>query len=180
MAGVTQDLSEKILAITYEALPGPGLGAARQLFLDGLAVAVAGSEEDAIRILAAHYRDYGARPEATALGLAFRTAAPCAAALNGAAMHVLDFEPMWSPATHALSTTLPAVLALAEIRASSGQDILTALVKGIEVQGWMREAGHAPTLTGESFPPPGVVGPIGAAVAAGHVLGLNAGTLAYA
>jgi aconitate decarboxylase len=180
MTGVTQDFSEKILGITYDALPGPVLEAARQLFLDGLAVAVAGAEEEAIQLLAAHYREYGARPEATALGLGFRTAAPCAAALNGAAMHVLDFEPMWSPATHALSTTLPAVLALAEIHGSNGQDVLTALVKGIEVQGWMREAGHAPALTGESFHPPGVVGPIGAAVAAGHILGLNSVTLPYA
>ena len=175
--GVTQDLCKKILDISFDALPASVLGAARQLFLDGLAVAVAGSEEDAIRILAAHYREYDARPEATALGLAFRTAAPCAAALNGAAMHVLDFEPMWSPATHALSTTLPAVLALGEIRSSSGQDILTALIKGIEVQGWLREAGHAPALTGESFHPPGVVGPIGSAVAAGHLLGLDSETL---
>jgi len=180
MTGVTRDLCEKIQAIDYDTLPDPVIAAARQLFLDGLAVAVAGAEEDAIQILADHYRAYEARPEATALGLGFRTAAPCAAALNGAAMHVLDFEPMWSPATHALSTTLPAVLALAECRQSSGQEILTALVKGIEVQGWMREAGHAPALTGESFHPPGVVGPIGSAVAGGHMLGLSSGALAYA
>ena len=68
-------------------------------------------------------------------------------------MHVLDFEPMWSPATHALSTTLPTVLALAECRQSSGQEILTALVKGIEVQGWMREAGHAPASDLGRLPP---------------------------
>jgi 2-methylcitrate dehydratase PrpD len=178
--GVTRDLCNKILDVTYAGLPSPVVAAARQLFLDGLAVAVAGAGEEAIRLLAEHYRAYGARPEATALGLGFRTAAPCAAALNGAAMHVLDFEPMWSPATHALSTTLPAVLALAEGRGSSGRDILTALVKGIEVQGWMREAGHAPTLTAESFHPPGVVGPIGAAVAAGHILGLDCERLSFA
>jgi hypothetical protein len=57
--------------------------------------------------LAEQHRGYGARPEATALGSGFRTAAPCAAALNGVAMHVLDFEPMWSPANHGVSTTLP-------------------------------------------------------------------------
>jgi 2-methylcitrate dehydratase PrpD len=31
-------------------------------------------------------------------------------------MHVLDFEPMWSPANHAVLTTVPAVLAVAESR----------------------------------------------------------------
>jgi 2-methylcitrate dehydratase PrpD len=175
-----QELYHKIASMTYSELPAPVIAGARQLFLDGLAVAVAGAEEKAIRLLAEHYRGYGARPEATALGLGFRTAAPCAAALNGAAMHVLDFEPMWSPANHALSTTLPAVLALAESRQTGGQEILTALVKGVEIQSWLREAGHAAALTGETFHPPGVVGPIGAAVAAGHILRLNSVALAHA
>jgi aconitate decarboxylase len=178
--GIIGELCAKVVSLTYCDLPVPVIERARQLFLDGLAVAVAGTEEQAIRVLAEHYRGYEARPEATALGLGFRTAAPCAAALNGAAMHVLDFEPMWSPANHALSTTLPGVLALAEIRRSSGQEILTALVKGIEFQSWLREAGHAAALTGEIFHPPGAVGPIGSAVAGGHMLRLGAADLAHA
>lgn len=75
----------------------------------------------------------GARGDATALGLGFRTAPTLAAALNGASMHVLDFEPMWTPSNHALSTTLPAILALAETRPVTGRDLITALVKGIEI-----------------------------------------------
>ena len=47
---------------------------------------------------------------------------------------MLDFEPMWTPSNHALSTTLPAILALADIRDISGKDVITALVKGIELQ----------------------------------------------
>jgi aconitate decarboxylase len=178
--GITKEFCEKIVSLTYRDLPAPVIDGARQLFLDGLAVAVAGTEQKAIQLLAEHYRRYGARPEATALGFGFRTAAPCAASLNGAAMHVLDFEPMWSPANHAVSTTLPAVLAIAESRQIGGREILTALVKGVEVQGWLREAGHAAALSGEIFHPPGVVGPIGSAVAAGHLLGLNSNSLAHA
>lgn len=178
--GVVGALCDKIVSLTYGELPALVIDRARQLFLDGLAVGVAGSEEAAIQLLAEHYRSYGARPAATVLGLGFRTAVPCAAALNGAAMHVLDFEPMWSPANHAVSTTLPAVLALSEDHQIGGTEILTALVKGIEVQGWMRQAGHAAALSGEVFHPPGVVGPIGAAVAAGHMLGLDAAAMAHA
>ncbi len=178
--GITADFCEKISSITYDQLPAAVVVAARQLFLDALAVGVAGAEEEAIQILSEQYRGYGARPEATVLGLGYRTAAPWAAAVNGAAMHVLDFEPMWSPATHALSTTVPSVLALAEARRASGEDILIALVKGIEAQAWIREAGHASTLTGEIFHPPGVVGPVGSAVAAGHILGLSSAELSQA
>lgn len=177
---ITKIICEKSVSIDYRDLPDAVIARARQLFLDGLAVAIAGSGEAAIRLIADVYREYGARPEATAFGFGFRTAAPWAAAVNGAAMHVLDFEPMWSPATHALSTTLPAVLALAERRNTAGRDILTALVKGIEIQGWLREAGHAARLNEEVFHPPGVVGPIGSAIAAGHVLQMDAVRLAHA
>ena len=52
--------------------------------------------------------------------------------------------------------------------------MMTALVKGIEIQGWMREASGHFSTGGSQFHPPGLVGPIGAAVAAGHLLGLDA------
>jgi aconitate decarboxylase len=172
--GTTSELSEKIVATQYETLTPQAIAAARQLVLDGLAIALAGTEEEAVRILAAHYRGFGARGDATALGFGFRTAIPCAAALNGAAMHVLDFEPMWTPSNHALSTTLPAILALAETHRVTGRDIITALVKGIEIQGWTRHSGRVYEHGGAKFHPPGLVGPLGSAVAAGHVLGLDA------
>jgi aconitate decarboxylase len=103
-----------------------------------------------------------------------------AAALNGAAMHVLDFEPMWSPANHALSTTLPGALALAEARGSNGRELMTALVKGIEIQGWIRQSSGQFEARTTRFHPPGAVGPLGSAVAAGHLIGLDAGRLAHA
>ncbi len=102
------------------------------------------------------------------------------AALNGAAMHVLDFEPMWSPATHALSTTLPVALALGEARGVAGREILTALVKGIEIQGWLREASGQYVPEELQFHPPGLVGPMGAAVAAAHLLELDGPRLQHA
>jgi hypothetical protein len=60
-----------------------------------------------MQILGAHYRGFGARGDCTAIGHGFRTAPTLAAALNGASMHMLDFEPMWTSSNHALSTTLP-------------------------------------------------------------------------
>jgi aconitate decarboxylase len=94
------------------------------LVLDGIAIAIAGTEEEAIHILAAHFKEQGGAPQATAIGNGFRLSTVSAAALNGAAMHVLDFEPMWSPANHALSTTLAGVLALAEARGANGREVL--------------------------------------------------------
>jgi aconitate decarboxylase len=178
--GVTPQLCDRIVATTYESLTPEAIAAARFLVLDGIAIALAGTEEEAVQILASHYRGMEARGDATVLGLGFRTAPTLAAALNGASMHVLDFEPMWTPSNHALSTTLPAILALAETRPVSGRDLIAALVKGIEIQGWIRHAGHVYETGGVHFHPPGLVGPMGSAVAAGHVLGLDAGQMAHA
>ena len=179
--GLTAELCERIAAARFEDLPAEAVDAARRLVLDGLAVALAGAvEEEAIPILAAHYRRLGGDPLCTAIGCGFRIDPVRAAALNGSAMHVLDFEPMWSPATHALSTTLPVALAVAEARGASGREVLTALVKGIEIQGWLREASGQFTPDVLQFHPPGLVGPMGAVAAAGHLLGLDAKRLANA
>ena len=177
---IDMELCEKIVATGWDSLTPQAIAAAKRLVLDGLSIALAGVEEDAIQILAAHYRGFGARPDATALGLGFSTAPTLAAALNGASMHVLDFEPMWTPSNHALSTTLPAILALAETRDIDGRELIAALVKGIELQGWIRHAGGVHEHGGVKFHPPGLVGPMGSAVAAGHVLGLTAGQMANA
>jgi 2-methylcitrate dehydratase PrpD len=178
--GVTAELTEKIVATTYDSLTPEAINAARRLVLDGIAIAIAGTEEDAIQILAAHYESFGARGDSTVIGFPFRTAPTLAAALNGASMHVLDFEPMWTPSNHALSTTLPAILALADTRDITGRDVIAALVKGIELQGWIRHAGRVYEHGGVKFHPPALVGPMGSAVAAGHVLGLTAEQLAHA
>jgi aconitate decarboxylase len=87
---------------------------------------------------------------------------------------------MWSPANHALSTTLPGALALAEARGSNGRELLTALVKGVEIQGWIRQSSGQFEARTTRFHPPGAVGPLGSAVAAGHLIGLNAAQLAHA
>jgi 2-methylcitrate dehydratase PrpD len=174
-------LCEHIAAIRYEDLPEATRAAARRLVLDGIAVGVAGvAEEDAVPILARCLRGLGGAPVATAIGCGFRIDPVRAAAINGAAMHVLDFEPMWSPATHALSTTLPVALALAEARGLAGREVLTALVKGIELQGWLREASGQFTPDVLQFHPPGLVGPMGAAAAASHLMALDPGRMANA
>ena len=178
--GLTATLAACVAATRYEDLSAASVAAAWCLVLDGIAVAVAGTKAPAIRILAAHEQALGGTPEASAIGFGFRTDPVRAAALNGAAMHVLDFEPMWSPATHALSTTLPVALALGEAHGLDGREILTALVKGIEIQGRLREASGQFTPEQLQFHPPGLVGPMGAAVAAAHLLKLDGTRLQHA
>src|SRR5262249_25912712 len=181
MTNVTARLCDKIVSTTAASLGEEAIAKARQLVLDGIAVAVAGARiEQAPRIIADHLREQGSKPACVALGFGFRLAPVPAALLNAAAMHVLDFEPMWTPATHALSPTLAPVLALAESIGAEGREVLTALTKGIEIQGWIRQASGHVESRDLKFHPPGMVGPVGAAVACAHLLRLDAGGLANA
>lgn len=184
-SSVTARLCERIVAASRSALPPDALKAARELCLDGIAVAVAGAQlEEAPRLLAAHFADpltgTGGGTSSSLLGLNARLGTVPAALVNGAAMHVLDFEPMWLPATHALSPALASALALGEALGSSGLEVLGAVVLGIEIQGRLRQAARGLESHELRFHPPGFVGPIGAAVACGHLLGFDARQFANA
>jgi aconitate decarboxylase len=173
MKDATKKLCERIVGITHKDLPPDAIARARQLFLDGLAVAVAGTiQEEPPAILAAHAKEMGGIAVSTVIGFDFKTTPVQAAYVNGSSMHVLDFEPMWSPANHQLSTSLPGILALAEYRDMDGREAATALVKGIEMMGWLREGSGQFEGNAIRFHPPGLVGPMGSAVAAGHMMGL--------
>ena len=80
---VTSQLCERIAATGYATLGASAIAAAQRLVLDGIAIAIAGTEEEAIHILAAHYREQGGAPQATAIGNGFRLNTVSAAALNG-------------------------------------------------------------------------------------------------
>jgi len=190
---VTRAFVDHLHALWREGLDRSAAQIAADLFLDGCAIAVAGAREAGPSILAdfaaerPHYRD-----TTSLLGSARRASPLQAARVNGAAMHVLDFEPMWSPANHAISTVLPALLALSEMALSghphaprdcpppTGERLLTALAVGIEAQGRLRVVSEQLEPAGLVFHPPGVVGPIGSAAACGFFAGLDAEAVVHA
>lgn len=179
--GLTAALCARIVATGPGELDDAARRAARTLVLDGIACAYAGTREEvAPALLADHWREQGGAPQSSVIGFGFGTTPYAAAYINGSAMHVLDFEPMWSPANHALSTTLPAVLALAEAKHLGGAAATVALIKGCEIQGWIRVASRAFEPKDLKFHPPGVVGAFGAAVATAHLMNLDADKLANA
>ena len=168
---ITEELAGHISAATFESMPPEAVEAAKVVILDGLAVTLAGSVEPAAQIVADYAREMGGNPLCSVFGQGFRTSPPMAAFINGVAGHVLDYEVMWHPATHATSPTLPGILALAESRRATGAEVLTALIVGFEVQGRIRVASANQGLSG--FHPPGLVGVMGSAAAGSVMLGLD-------
>jgi len=158
----------------------------RLLLLDGIAVAVAGASEPGPGILAALARRECPTGPAHVIGKGFSTGVVQAARVNGAAMHVLDFEPMWNPPNHALSPLLPALLALAESREGDregnsevdrepalGARLLQAIARGVEAQGRLRLASGQFEPGKLTLHPPGIVGPLASALACAQFLGLD-------
>ena len=107
------------------------------------------------------------------LGHRRRLGPVAAARINGALIHVLDYEPMWNPANHAVSTSVPGLLALAALRPAEPERLLDALVRGIEAMARLRLASRQFEPGELVHHPPGVVGPIGSAVACGVYIGLS-------
>jgi aconitate decarboxylase len=177
---VTETLCRAIVALTFEALPPAVVAVAKRIILDGVAVAVAGAHEDGPRLAAEHVQELGGTPVSTVIGHGFKTSPVSAAYVNGISMHVLDYEPMWSPPTHAASPTLPTILALAEREGVPGREVITAFVKACELQGRLRLASRQYEPGKLKYHPPGVVGVMGSAVAASHLLQLSAEQLQHA
>ena len=150
----------------------------RLLLLDGLAVSAAGAQERGPRLMVELAQRLGGEGDCTVIGSSRKATPWDAARINGMAMHVLDYEPMWNPANHALSPLLPALLALAELReaelrAAQGPSLLRALAIGIEAQARLRLSSRQFAPAQLSMHPPGVVGAIASALACASMLELS-------
>ena len=167
----TERIARFITKTGYEDIPRPVLDATRTIILDGLANILAGSRQPVLDHIRRYVDRLGGRPECTVVGASFRTNPPLAAFVNGAAMHVLDYEPQGVPSTHGTSTLLPGILALAEVNGASGRAVMTAFAVGWEVQ--QRIAMAARKAESRPFHPPGIYGPPASASGAAKLLGLT-------
>jgi 2-methylcitrate dehydratase PrpD len=170
--GLTADLCRTIHNLSHDALGSACLERVKQAIKDGIAVALAGCREEPVAILVDHMRSLGGAPQAHVWGWGLRLSQTQAAYINAVATHVLDFEPMWSPPTHAVSPTVPVAFAVAEVCGATGSQIITAVAKGLEIQGRLQYAGNQYVPEALLFHPPGVAGVMGSAVVAAELLRL--------
>ena len=97
-----------------------------------------------------------------------------AALLNGTLAHSLDFDDSHAEASlHSSAPILSAALAAAQMKKSSGQELITACVLGYEIQIRLGLAGGSSAHYKKGFHPSATCGIFGAAAAAGYLIGLN-------
>ncbi len=173
--GLTRSLAAQAQSLSFADIPDDVRAWARHCVLDYLACAVAGAQDELSAILLAELVEQGGAADATIIGQAARLPVASAALVNGAASHALDFDDVnMAMPGHPSVAILPALLALAEQRGSSGADVLTAFVAGYELQcriGRTIAPGHYDVL---GFHATATVGSFGAAAACAHLLGLDA------
>jgi 2-methylcitrate dehydratase PrpD len=172
--GLTRALAEQARGLRLEDIPPAILTWARQCVLDYLGCAIAGASDELVTILRAEMQEEGGNPTASVIAHSGRLPAASAAIVNGASAHALDFDDVnLAMPGHPSVAILPALLALAEERGSSGADVLAAFIAGYELQcrvGRTIAPGH---YDQRGFHATATVGSFGSAAACAHLLGLD-------
>ncbi len=176
LPGITQRFADFSLNLKYEDLPPAAITEAKNGILDTLGVALVGSMEPSTRMLLKASTPSTNAGESTVWGTRTLTTPTVAALLNGYAAHVLDYDDtQHNVGTHMSAAVVPAALAAAEMLHRSGKDLIAAYVTGFEVGCTLgRVGGFANHLLKRGFVGSSVLGVIGAATAAGRLMGLEA------
>lgn len=128
------DAWSKFKDLTCNDLPDEVIKVANHCILDWFGCAVAGSREPIAGLLSDEFGNRSGR--CTVIGSDLQVDAPTAALLNGASGHALDYDDTGlAVACHPTAPVLPAVLAVAEEIGASGEEMIAALVAGVEIQG---------------------------------------------
>ncbi|MGI9597918.1 MAG: MmgE/PrpD family protein, partial [Acidimicrobiales bacterium] len=145
---------------------------------DTVGAMVYGANQPWTRAAHTHALATGGEGPSTVIGAGRSTTPAMAAFANGCAAHAFELDDLHEEAiSHPGAVVVPAALALAEERGSSGRDLLEAVVIGYEAMGRAGIAvGPSSHMLG-GFHPTSMSGVFGGAAAAGRLLGFDADQL---
>ncbi len=182
MAEETVRLAEYAAGLGFRDLPAEVVKKAKDAIADTAAAAICGSALPWSRILVDYAVTNAAAGKSRVLGPGFpAVTAPAAALANGGLAHAFELDSLTRPGAgvHPGASLLPPALAIAQQQGAGGRALIAAFVAGAET---MVRIGRATFHSNEErgFHAPGTTGPFGAAVAAGHLLGIGAKEMANA
>ncbi|XP_051564323.1 cis-aconitate decarboxylase [Myxocyprinus asiaticus] len=173
---VTESFGAAVSCLSTSHLTDEVIRRSKRMILDTLGVGLLGTSTPVFKTVLQYSQRQQAMKNSKVWGRPGSSLPPQYAALvHGVAVHSMDFDDTWHPATHPSGAVLPALLALAETMPvkPSGLELLLAFNVGIEVQGrllrFSKEAYNIP----KRFHPPAVVGVMGSAAATAKLLGLS-------
>lgn len=172
------DSASRLLArftasLRLEDVPAPVRTRAKLHILDALGAGLASNGQEFAGKCAAGVRALGSPGDCSVVGREERLELRDAALLNGILIHGLDFDDTHLESIiHPTATSLPVALTLGESLGTSGADLLTAFLAGVETsirtggaaRGGFHHVGYHAT---------GVISHFASAVTAGKLLGLD-------
>ena len=102
--------------------------------IDWLGAAIAGKDEECIKLLLAMNDQAAPKGNETIITQKTKTTSTEAALINGTMSHVLDFDDIHDfLSLHLCSPIMPAAFAAAEENSSSGQELMDAIINGMQI-----------------------------------------------
>ena len=182
MKDITRILSRYACASRHEELPAEVRHEGLRAFVNFIGCAAGGSREEDVALMVDFLAEFNGAPAAAIVGRGERLDALNATFINSMSSASLAFnDTHFVTVAHPTSPVAAALLALAERQPLSGRELLHALILGVEIQ---CRVGNilcvAPAQSAVGLSMQGLVGAIGAAVAAGKVMALDETRMATA
>lgn len=163
-----------------EQVTPKALKQARTCILDTIGVTLAGANEPCTTILRETPGVADAPGKALLMGTATRTSMLDATLVNGTASHALDFDDFSGAlGGHQSVPLVPLLFALADERGATGRALIAAYTVGVETEIRLARAVNFHHYD-KGWHPTATLGVFGAAAAASHLMGLDAGRTAMA
>jgi len=171
---VVEKFAQFAVELEFKDLPKETVQMAKNLVLDTVGCSIGGHNGECIRMVRRLVKSLGGKEECTIIGEEDKTSCTNAALANGSAARYLDFNDVYIPQTssaHPSEPCIPSALAVGEREHRSGEEVITAIVAGYDIEmritdapkkEYIQELGYS---VGKSE--------LTAAVVAGKVLGLN-------
>jgi len=149
--------------------------------LDTIGCALAGADSDFARHSLAALKRLGDGSGSTAIGQRGGLGLRDAILFNAGLAHMLDFDDTHMPTlNHVSVSAIPLALALGARENVSGQDFLAAYLVGAEISARAGLGVDGPAFLHRGLHPTAILNVFGASLAAGRLLGLDAGQMAHA
>jgi 2-methylcitrate dehydratase PrpD len=168
----------RILAVDPAGFDAADREQLARLVFDVAACACGGTRQETVAALVRWAAPYAGAGKAGLVGAGMRVPAPVASLVNGTATHSYELDDTHDPSlSHPGSVVIPAALAVAAERGSSGADVLGAIVAGYEAMTRIGVAANAGRVIELGRHPTALFGGFGAAAAAARLHGLDSAGL---
>ena len=153
MAGETRQLAEFTVSTSFSELPTRVVESMLGYILDNLACGIAGASRPEPRVVAEFAHTTNADGGSLVFRVPWTTSPSLAALVNGTAISALESDHGYIEGScHPSAAVFPAALAIGQIAAVDGRDLLTALALGYEIQCRIGEAANSVPAMQYSMP----------------------------